>query len=74
MSIISKIVVCWNKKYSEDDDNVDHSDFSIIDANLMNNEGDHDHHNSMDGYNHLMPCFEDDGDDEDPIYDYAPAA
>ena len=51
---------------------VDHSDFSIVDANLMNIED--DHHNSTNEYNYLTPCFEGKDDDEDPIYDYAPAA
>lgn len=70
MSIVLKIVDYWNVKHLHKR-GVDVSDFSIVDTTSMNIEGDH---NSMDAYNYLMPCFEGDDDDEDPIYDYAPAA
>lgn len=68
MSIMSKIVVvswCLRYSYEKDDDSDDNNN---IDVAWMTNEGDHD---STDAY-YLMPCLE--GDDEDPIYDYAPAA
>lgn len=69
MSIVFKIAVRWNvnNSYKGDDDG---TDLDIIYATKMNTEEDR---NSIDSY-YLRPCFDDDGDDEDPIYDYAPAA
>lgn len=70
MSIVSKILVHWYVKHSYEGGADSAND--IIDTAWMSIEGDDD---SIDADYHytLMPCLDGD-DDEDPIYDYAPAA